>query len=119
MTLRIWQGLLRREQAGSREHTGALPECLRRCAGAGATRAYPKQAAGTGAFENPNAGTILLQNKIVNQIAEKLGKSAGQILIRWSVQTGHVCIPKSSRAERIKQNADVLDWVSATCQAAA
>jgi len=68
-------------------------------------------AAGTGAFENPNAGTILLQNKIVNQIAEKLGKSAGQILIRWSVQTGHVCIPKSSRAERIKQNADVLDWV--------
>ena len=36
--------------------------------------------------------------------------SKGQILIRWSVQSGFVSIPKSTRAERIKQNADVFSW---------
>jgi len=66
--------------------------------------------AGTGAFETPSGGTTLLQNTVVNAIATKLGKSPGQILIKWSVQSGFVSIPKSTRAERIKQNADVFSW---------
>ena len=31
-------------------------------------------------------------------------------MIRWSVQKGFITIPKSSRQERIIENADVFDW---------
>ena len=40
----------------------------------------------------------------------RYGKSAAQIMIRWSVQNGFITIPKSSKPERIKENADVFDW---------
>ena len=32
------------------------------------------------------------------------------MLIRWSLQRGFVCIPKSVREERIKENGDVFDF---------
>jgi diketogulonate reductase-like aldo/keto reductase len=32
------------------------------------------------------------------------------VLIRWTLQRGYVCIPKSVKADRIQQNADVFDW---------
>lgn len=67
--------------------------------------------AGTGNFETPSGGTTLLANSVVNAIAAKLGgKSPAQILIRWSVQSGYVSIPKSTKAERIRQNGDVFSW---------
>ena len=31
-------------------------------------------------------------------------------MIRWSVQKGFITIPKSSKTERITENADVFDW---------
>lgn len=67
-------------------------------------------AAGEGPFQTPSGGNVLLQNSVVNGIADKLGKTAGQILIRWSVQKGFICIPKSTNPARIEQNAAVYDW---------
>jgi len=67
-------------------------------------------AVGDGQFCTPSGGTTLLSNSVVKGIAAKLGKSAGQILIRWSLQRGHICIPKSTNPDRIKQNSEVLDW---------
>lgn len=71
-------------------------------------RSFP--AKGTGPFENPNAGSTLLSNEVVQEVAKKVGKSPAQVLIRWSLQQGHVCIPKSARAERIRENFEVLSW---------
>jgi len=31
-------------------------------------------------------------------------------MIRWSVQMGYITIPKSSRQERVLENAQVFDW---------
>ena len=31
-------------------------------------------------------------------------------MIRWSVQKGYITIPKSSKEERILENAAVFDW---------
>jgi diketogulonate reductase-like aldo/keto reductase len=39
-----------------------------------------------------------------------LGKTPGQVLIRWSVQHGFITIPKTSKKSRLQSNADVFDW---------
>jgi len=67
-------------------------------------------AAGTGRFECPSGGTTLLSNSVVNAIATAHGKNPGQVLIRWSIQKGFICIPKSVREERLLQNRAVEDW---------
>lgn len=43
-------------------------------------------------------------------IGEAHGKSAAQVLIRWSLQHGFIVIPKSARKERIESNAAVFDF---------
>ena len=71
-------------------------------------RSFP--AKGTGPFENPAAGAPLLQNATVGDVARHLGKKLAQVLIRWTGRWGTVCIAKSARAERIKENMDVFNW---------
>lgn len=44
------------------------------------------------------------------EIGESHGKSAAQVAIRWVLQSGHIVIPKSVHAERIRENADVFDF---------
>lgn len=43
-------------------------------------------------------------------IANALGKSSAQLLIRWAIQMGFVVLPKSTNAVRIASNADVFDF---------
>jgi diketogulonate reductase-like aldo/keto reductase len=43
-------------------------------------------------------------------IASRYSKTPAQILIRWALQKDVVVIPKSSRKERIIENADVFDF---------
>ncbi|KZV99197.1 Aldo/keto reductase [Exidia glandulosa HHB12029] len=51
-----------------------------------------------------------LTNPVVVAIAEKHGKDSAQVLIRWSLQTGHVVLPKSATESRIYSNANVYDF---------
>ncbi|MBQ2682982.1 MAG: aldo/keto reductase [Thermoguttaceae bacterium] len=43
-------------------------------------------------------------------IGAKYGKSAAQVVLRWNVQRGVSIIPKSVRAERMRQNIDIWDF---------
>lgn len=52
----------------------------------------------------------VLEHEHVLHTAKVVGKSPGQVLIRWAIQRGTIAIPKSANPERIKQNFDVLDW---------
>lgn len=55
-------------------------------------------------------GGNLLGNPVLAEIGAKYGKSAAQVVIRWHIQRGVVVLPKSTHAERIKQNFDVFDF---------
>jgi alcohol dehydrogenase (NADP+) len=50
----------------------------------------------------------LLDDEVINRIANKHKKSPAQICLRWGVQRGTVVIPKSTSPEHIKQNADIF-----------
>ncbi|KAF9361580.1 hypothetical protein BGX26_001585 [Mortierella sp. AD094] len=51
-----------------------------------------------------------LKDPTLAKLAIKYSKSPAQILIRWSLQKGYIVIPKSTKKERIEQNADVFDF---------
>ena len=44
------------------------------------------------------------------EIANRYNKSTSQMLIRWCLQKGVICIPKSSQKNHIKENAEVFDF---------
>jgi diketogulonate reductase-like aldo/keto reductase len=46
----------------------------------------------------------------VAQIAERNGRTPAQVLLRWAVQRGIPVIPKSTRKERIEENAQIFDF---------
>jgi len=43
-------------------------------------------------------------------LSKKYNKTAAQIVLRWDLQKGVVTIPKSTKRERIIQNADIFDF---------
>lgn len=59
---------------------------------------------------SPLAHGQKLEDERVTKLAKKYNKSNAQILIRWSLQSGNVVIPKSKNPIRIKENADVFDF---------
>ena len=46
----------------------------------------------------------------VRQIADRLGRTPAQVLVRWCLQRDLVVLPKSTRRERIEQNAQVFNF---------
>ncbi|KAJ1303740.1 hypothetical protein OPQ81_008164 [Rhizoctonia solani] len=46
----------------------------------------------------------------IRKLSKKHDRSGAQILIRWSLQKGYVPLPKSTREERIAENADVFGF---------
>jgi diketogulonate reductase-like aldo/keto reductase len=51
-----------------------------------------------------------LKNKTLAKIASKYNKTVAQVLLRWNIQQGVVTIPKSSRKERLEENANIFDF---------
>jgi diketogulonate reductase-like aldo/keto reductase len=47
---------------------------------------------------------------VIQELAEKHGKSPVQIVLRWDIQKGVITIPKSVTPERIISNANIFDF---------
>ncbi|MBF4461121.1 MULTISPECIES: aldo/keto reductase [unclassified Rathayibacter] len=47
---------------------------------------------------------------VILELAEKYGRSAAQIMLRWHLQEGRQVIPKSTDPGRIAENIDVFDF---------
>lgn len=56
------------------------------------------------------SGKGLLDDAALAKIGKAHGKSVAQTIIRWHLQQGLIVIPKSTHAERLKENFDVLDF---------
>lgn len=52
----------------------------------------------------------LLNHPVIGKIAEKHGRSAAQVIIRWHIESGLVVIPKSVTPSRIEENFKVFDF---------
>jgi 2,5-diketo-D-gluconate reductase A len=52
----------------------------------------------------------LFQNDALVALAERHGKTVGQVVLRWLVQRGVVALAKSVRKERMLENLDVFDF---------
>jgi diketogulonate reductase-like aldo/keto reductase len=59
---------------------------------------------------SPLAVGRLIDNQTVTSMAGQYGRTAAQVLIRWSIQLGNVVIPRSGNPERIASNFDVFDF---------
>jgi 2,5-diketo-D-gluconate reductase A len=53
----------------------------------------------------------LFTNPVLTEIGNAHGKSVAQVVLRWLIQRGVVVIPKSVRADRMKENIEVFDFV--------
>ena len=49
-------------------------------------------------------------NEVILDLAQKYGKSAAQIILRWHVQAGYIAIPGSSNPDHIAENYDIFDF---------
>ena len=52
----------------------------------------------------------IFTNPILEEIGRKYGKSTAQVMVRWQVQRGIVCLTKTVKPERMKENLDVFDF---------
>lgn len=55
-------------------------------------------------------GTELLNDPVISGIAQRIGRSPAQVIIRWHLQLDLVVLPKSSKLERAVENLDVWDF---------
>ena len=53
---------------------------------------------------------LLLNNKVLCEIAAVHKKSPAQIILRWNLQKGVVVIPGSSNEEHIRENISIFDF---------
>lgn len=54
--------------------------------------------------------TNLLTDHAITRIANELGKTNAQVILRWHVQKDLLPIPKTTNAGRMDENLDVFDW---------
>jgi 2,5-diketo-D-gluconate reductase A len=51
-----------------------------------------------------------LEHPTVVALAEQYSRTPAQVVLRWHLQRGHIVIPKSNSADRIKSNIDVFGF---------
>ena len=59
---------------------------------------------------SPLAQGTIKDDAVLAGIAKQYGRSVAQVILRWHVQSGNIVIPKTTRPERLKENAAVFDF---------
>jgi 2,5-diketo-D-gluconate reductase A len=56
------------------------------------------------------SGARVLESPAIIAIADRIGRTPGQVVLRWHVQNGLVVIPRSTNPARISQNMRIFDF---------
>lgn len=59
---------------------------------------------------SPLARGRVLGTPLLDDLADKHGRTPAQIVLRWHIELGNLVIPKASSPERIRENLDVFDF---------
>jgi 2,5-diketo-D-gluconate reductase A len=59
---------------------------------------------------SPIAQGKVLDDPVINRIADARGKSPAQVVLRWHIQRGDIVFPKSVTPERVKSNFELFDF---------
>jgi 2,5-diketo-D-gluconate reductase A len=59
---------------------------------------------------SPIAQGEVLDDPVITEIAEKVGRSPAQVVLRWQVQHENIIFPKSVTPERIRENFEIFDF---------
>ena len=58
----------------------------------------------------PIAQGQVLDDPVIGEIAEKLGRTPAQVVLRWHIERGRIVFPKSVTPERIRKNLELFDF---------
>ena len=47
---------------------------------------------------------------MITEIAERLGRTPAQVVVRWHIERGNIVFPKSTTPSRIKENFELFDF---------
>jgi len=61
-------------------------------------------------LEMAKKNETVLEEKVVIAASERTGKTPAQVILRWGIQRGTAIIPKTSKRERMIENADIFDF---------
>ena len=59
---------------------------------------------------SPLAKGDLLDDPVVTEVAERVGRTPAQVVLRWHIQRGNIVFPKSVTPERIRENFEIFDF---------
>lgn len=59
---------------------------------------------------SPIAQGDVLGDAVINRIADGLGRTAAQVVLRWHIQRGDVVFPKTVNPDRMKSNFELFDF---------
>lgn len=59
---------------------------------------------------SPIAQGQVLNDAVIVEIAERLGKTPAQVVLRWHIERGDIVFPKSVTPSRMKENFEIFDF---------
>ena len=75
-----------------------------------AVRAYGSEHGIVTEAWSPIAKGRVLDDPVVGEIAQRLGRTPAQVVLRWHIELGNVVFPKSVTASRIEENLAIFDF---------
>jgi 2,5-diketo-D-gluconate reductase A len=59
---------------------------------------------------SPIGQGLVLDDPVIRSIADRVGKTPAQVVLRWHIQRGDIVFPKSVTPSRIKENFDIFGF---------
>jgi 2,5-diketo-D-gluconate reductase A len=76
----------------------------------GEVRAFGEQHAIATEAWSPIAQGEVLDDPVIEEIADSVGRTPAQVVLRWQIQRGNIVFPKSTTPARIEENFQIFDF---------